>query len=113
MDLRRTQYSSGSRGCRRHVAPGGPPSLRPRRPKPKSKLLARPVPHNYVGKHNIIIERAQVNSRCQQDGGSAESSVHKLAENFVLEVLKEELIRDRTVVGITDKRHNSYKWTLN
>ncbi|KAG7482509.1 hypothetical protein JOB18_022706 [Solea senegalensis] len=62
---------------------------------------------HYVGKHNVIFERAQFNSRRQQDGESAESfitSVHKLAENCGFGVLKEELVRDRIVVGIRDKR---------
>uniref|UniRef100_A0A3P8TBN5 ribonuclease H n=1 Tax=Amphiprion percula TaxID=161767 RepID=A0A3P8TBN5_AMPPE len=55
----------------------------------------------------VIFERAQFNSRRQQDGESAEifiTAVHKLAENCGFGVLKEELIRDRIVVGIKDKR---------
>ncbi|KAK7930380.1 hypothetical protein WMY93_006775 [Mugilogobius chulae] len=62
---------------------------------------------HYVGKYNVIFERAQFNNRRQQDGESAESfitAVHKLAENCGFGVLKEELIRDRVVVGIKDKR---------
>lgn len=62
---------------------------------------------HYVGKHNVIFERAQFNSRRQLDGESAETfitAVHKLAENCGFGVLKEELIRDRIVVGIKDKK---------
>ncbi|XP_025757966.1 uncharacterized protein K02A2.6-like [Oreochromis niloticus] len=62
---------------------------------------------HYVGKHNVIFERAQFNSRRQQDGEGTESfitAVHKLAENCAFGALKDELIRDRIVVGIKDKR---------
>ncbi|XP_034038462.1 golgin subfamily A member 3 [Thalassophryne amazonica] len=62
---------------------------------------------HYVGKHNVIFERAQFNSRRQHEGESAESfitALHKLAENCGFGVLKDELIRDRVVVGIRDKR---------
>ncbi|XP_061926289.1 uncharacterized protein K02A2.6-like [Entelurus aequoreus] len=60
-----------------------------------------------VGKHNVIFERAQFNMRFQQDGESAEAfitTVHKLAEHCNYRDLKEELIRDRIVVGINDRR---------
>lgn len=60
-----------------------------------------------MGKHNVIFERAQFNMRCQQEGESAETfitAVHKLAENCSFGVLKDELIRDRIVVGIKDRR---------
>ena len=60
-----------------------------------------------VGKHNVIFERAQFNMRYQQDGESAEAfitAVHKLAEHCSYGALKEELIRDRIVVGIKDRR---------
>lgn len=68
---------------------------------------------HYVGKHNVIFERAQFNSRRQQDGEGTESfitAVHKLAENCAFGALKDELIRDRIVVGIKDCP-SSCKWT--
>ncbi|KAG7454145.1 hypothetical protein JOB18_018844 [Solea senegalensis] len=61
---------------------------------------------HYIGKHNIIFERAQFSSRRQRDGETVEAyftAVHKLAENCGFGVLKEELIRDRIVVGIRDE----------
>ncbi len=57
--------------------------------------------------NNVIFERAQFNSRRQHDGETVEAyitAVHKLAENCGFGLLKEELIRDRIVVGIRDKR---------
>nr|XP_061781453.1 uncharacterized protein LOC133572629 [Nerophis lumbriciformis] len=57
----------------------------------------------FVGRHNVIFERAQFNVRKQEPGESADSfitSIHKLAEHCNFGVLREELIRDRIVVGI-------------
>lgn len=62
---------------------------------------------HFIGKHNVIFERAQFNMRCQQEGESSEAfitEVHKLAEHCIFGVLKEELIRDRIVVGIKDRK---------
>ncbi|KAI2648260.1 hypothetical protein H4Q32_018307 [Labeo rohita] len=62
---------------------------------------------HFIGKHNVIFERAQFNLRCQQEGESAETfitDVHKLAEHCSFGVLKDELIRDRIVVGIKDRK---------
>lgn len=75
--------------------------------KKKYEAVKAAFDQHYVGKHNIIFERAQFNSRRQQDGESAEAyitAVHKLAEHCGFGVLKDELIRDRIVVGIRDKR---------
>ena len=52
---------------------------------------------------NVIYERARFNLRNQQDGESAEHyimEVHRLVENCDYGTLKDELIRDRLVVGI-------------
>ncbi len=60
---------------------------------------------HFVGKHNIIFERAKFNMRKQEPGESADSfitAVHKLAEHCNFGPLKDELIRDRVVVGIRD-----------
>lgn len=62
---------------------------------------------HFVGTHNVIYERAKFNLRMQEQGESAESfitSVHTLAENCKFGALRDELIRDRIVVGIRDKK---------
>lgn len=58
---------------------------------------------NILLENNVIFEKAQFNMRCQQEGESAEAfitAVHKLAEHCSFGALKDELIRDRIVVGI-------------
>lgn len=60
---------------------------------------------HFICKHNVIYERAKFNKRCQEPGESAEAfitAVHKLAEHCQYGILKEEMIRDRLVVGIKD-----------
>lgn len=55
---------------------------------------------------NIIFERYLFNKRCQKEFETIEefiSSVHKLAENCKFGDLKEELIRDRIVVGVKNQ----------
>lgn len=58
-------------------------------------------------RRNIIFERAQFNRRKQMLGESADDfikSVYKLADNCQLEnMTKNEIIRDKLVVGINDK----------
>ena len=61
----------------------------------------------FVPKRNIIFERVQFNQRVQREGESVDSfvtSLHKLAENCVFGTLKNDLIRDRLVVGLRDSR---------
>ena len=56
-------------------------------------------------RRNVIFERARFNRRHQLDGESAEQYImelYKLAENCDYGGMKEELIRDRLVVGIKD-----------
>lgn len=58
---------------------------------------------HFIGKHNVIYERARFNKRCQEAGESAESfiaAVYKLAENCQYRPLQDEMIRDWLVVGI-------------
>lgn len=58
---------------------------------------------HFVGRHNIIFERARFNMRKQEQGETTDSfitAVHKLAEHCQFGALREELIRDRIVVGI-------------
>lgn len=57
--------------------------------------------------HNIIYERAKFNKRCQEVGASADNfitAVHKLAEHWKYGCLREEMIRDKIVVGIRDEK---------
>ena len=59
----------------------------------------------FIKKHNVIFERAKFNMRSQLEGESVDSFVtalHGLAEHCNFRDLKEELIRDRMVVGLRD-----------
>lgn len=61
----------------------------------------------FVVKRNVIYERAKFNSRIQGDNESVSefiTDLHKLAEQCEFQALKDELIRDRIVVGIKDRR---------
>ncbi len=56
-------------------------------------------------RRNVIFERARFNRRSQHDGETAEQYIlelYRLAENCEYDALKEEMIRDRLVVGIQD-----------
>lgn len=60
-----------------------------------------------VSKKNVIFERARFNRRNQEPRESAESfitAVHSLAEHCAFGALREELIRDRIVVGLRDAK---------
>ena len=62
---------------------------------------------HFIVKRNIIFERAKFNLRSQQEGESVETFItdlHCLAEHCEFGVLKDELIRDRIVVGLKDKK---------
>lgn len=57
-------------------------------------------------RRNIIYERARFNHRCQQPGESAEqyiTTLYNLVDSCEYGRLKEELLRDRIVVGIADE----------
>lgn len=57
-------------------------------------------------RRNIIYERARFNHRCQQPGESAEqyiTALYNLVDSCEYGRLKEELLRDRIVVGIADE----------
>ena len=54
---------------------------------------------------NVIYERAKFNERYQQEGEMVNQFVtvlHTLAEHCAYGALKEEMIRDRLVVGVRD-----------
>ena len=60
----------------------------------------------FAVRRNVIFERARFNKRTQQQGESAEDYItvlHQLAESCEYGDIKEEMIRDRLVVGIRDE----------
>lgn len=68
----------------------------------KYMIVKEAFDKHFIGKHNVIYERARFNKRCQEPGESAESfiaAVYKLAENCQYGPLQNEMIRDRLVVG--------------
>ncbi|UYV60928.1 hypothetical protein LAZ67_1002859 [Cordylochernes scorpioides] len=61
---------------------------------------------HFCVRKNIIYERAKFNSRIQEDREPVDefiTSLHKLADSCEFEGLHEQLIRDRIVVGVSDK----------
>ena len=58
-------------------------------------------------KRNVIFERARFNQQCQLPGESVEQYImelYNLVEYCIYGELKSEMIRDRLVVGILDKK---------
>ena len=67
----------------------------------KTKLEA-----HFVKKRNVIFERTKFNSRVQQQGESVDSfitALHCLVEHCQYGNLRNEMIRDRIVVGLLDE----------
>ncbi|UYV78016.1 hypothetical protein LAZ67_15003200 [Cordylochernes scorpioides] len=67
------------------------------------KTVVKKFEEHFIGKRNVIFERAQFNRRYQRDGEAVEEYIrvlHKMAENCNYGSLKEEIIRDRIVVGV-------------
>ncbi|UYV63772.1 K02A2.6-like, partial [Cordylochernes scorpioides] len=67
------------------------------------ETVVKKYEEHFIGKRNVIFERAQFNRRYQQDGEAVEEYIrvlHKMAENCNYGSLKEEIIRDRIVVGV-------------
>lgn len=63
--------------------------------------------NHFIIKRNIIFERAKFNRRAQEPGETMEAfitALHKLAETCNFGALREELIRDKIVVGIRDNK---------
>ena len=71
----------------------------------------------FVVRRNVIFERSKFNMRKQEEGESVDTfitALHTLAERCNYGQLKDDLIRDRIVVGLRDaKVAENYKWTLN
>jgi hypothetical protein len=61
----------------------------------------------FAVRSNLIVERAKFNKRCQMPGEAIEDFIHdlyRLADNCAYGALKNELIRDRIVVGVLEDR---------
>ncbi|UYV69722.1 hypothetical protein LAZ67_7000457 [Cordylochernes scorpioides] len=61
---------------------------------------------HFIPRRNIIYERTRFNQRCQQEGEKVNefiTALHSLAEHCNFEMLHDELIRDRIVVGVRDR----------
>ena len=71
------------------------------------ELVKNRFESHFIVKRNMIFERAKFNLRSQQEGESVETFItdlHCLAEHCEFGVLKDELFRDRIVVGLKDKK---------
>jgi hypothetical protein len=69
--------------------------------------ITKKISEFYDQKINIIAETARFNKRCQREGEPVEDFIHDLhhiAERCNYGNLREELIRDRIVVGVCDDR---------
>ncbi|UYV84695.1 hypothetical protein LAZ67_X003121 [Cordylochernes scorpioides] len=67
------------------------------------EIVVKKFEEHFIGKRNVIFERAQFNRRYQQDGEAVEEYIrvlHKMADTCNYGSLKEEMIRDRIVVGV-------------
>jgi len=71
----------------------------------KYKNVTEALQKYFVPKRNVIFERAKFNQRTQMEGESVDTYVtnlYKLAENCKFGELRDQLIRDRLVVGLRD-----------
>ena len=62
---------------------------------------------HFIAKRNIIFERAKFNDRVQNEGEPVENFItdlHCLAKHCKFGALKDQLIRDRIVVGLKNKK---------
>jgi hypothetical protein len=72
----------------------------------KYDVVKKKLEDFFIIKRNVIFERAKFNLRSQQEGETVDvfiTDLFNLAEHCNFGVLREELIRDRIVVGIRDK----------
>lgn len=71
------------------------------------KTMVDKLEAHFVVRRNVIFERAKFNQRQQESGETADTfitSLYALAEHCGYGALHSEMIRDRLVVGIRDKR---------
>ena len=62
---------------------------------------------HFIVKRNVIYERSRFNSRRQDEGEAVDdfiTSLYALSEHCSYGALKDELIRDRIVVGVCDRQ---------
>lgn len=63
--------------------------------------------NHFISKVNVIFERAKFNLRCQNEDESVEefiTSLYTLSEKCSYGAMRDELIRDRLVVGVRNKK---------
>lgn len=75
--------------------------------KKKYDKVIKAFTDHFVTKTNVIYERAKFNLRYQIEGELIEdfiTDLHMLSENCEYGTLKEEMIRDRIVVGVRDRK---------
>ena len=73
----------------------------------KYKVVKEKFDAHFIKRRNVIFERAKFNMRKQEDGETADSfitALYELAEHCNYGNLREEMIRDRLVVGIRDSK---------
>ena len=73
--------------------------------KKKYKTVKAKFESHFVKRRNVIYERAMFNKRKQEEGETVDSfitSLYSLTEHCGYGVLREEMIRDRIVIGIRD-----------
>ena len=71
------------------------------------KAVTDKITKFYLPRHNVVFCRANFNRRMQKQGEPVESFIselHALADKCNYGELKEELIRDKIVIGILDKK---------
>jgi hypothetical protein len=71
------------------------------------ETVKRKFENHFIAKRNVIFERAKFNVRVQKDGEPVESFItdlHCLAKYCDFGTLKDQLIRDRIVVGLRNKK---------
>ena len=70
-------------------------------------VVLQKLEDHFVKKRNVIYERARFNQRSQHEGEPVDdfiTSLYKLSEFCEFGALREDLIRDRIVVGLQDTR---------
>ena len=73
--------------------------------KKKFEVVVERFERHFVKKRNVIFERAKFNQRKQEDGESVDdfvTALYCLSENCQYGDLRDEMIRDRIVVGLRD-----------
>ena len=73
--------------------------------KTKYKIVTEKLKAHFMKKRNVIFKRAKFNQRKQEKGESIDdfvTSLYRLSEHFGYGDIRNELIRDRIVVGLRD-----------